>query len=803
MTTNGGAKLDALTPQQLFDQGDYHGAVDLLLKRVDVEPTDADRRLLAESLLKLDDPREITEALYYAQAIEEKDAVDYVLIGWCCIQLEDWDNASFALEQAQELGESAWTYYLLAVVYAEGRPRSEIDPETLDLIELHLRKAIAFPNCGLEAFLWLEKLQGTAPEGVRERIDILQTALQAHPDSATVRQRLAQSFIEELHEPEQGLRWLEPLLVAEDGGGYTNWLACTAWSSKGDNEKALEYLHRIPAGEGNLWRVLIESIFLNRLGRHREAATILEQAATFESQVFAIRALARLGLARAHLGAGQQDEAAQDVAQLAALCEERASDVLCEARGNGWGSWRISTQLDGVWVEFKGADFVFETCELLMSEMAEVLSQAGKGWLSYIQFCVRRAAGVQDIAPLLRAVEYVDHPAFNRDLITYYLVEAKDVVSAVRQHLASALRAYSAQNPETGFDPALAAFRYDDVEGQARPVTALDEKERAKIHHIGMASLCKCSDAGAVREVFIPFYRSFWRELLVEGAMYKELEQAADAILAAAPEARDEMFDYAFSLHKQGRLEHAEKAYRELLAADPEHVPTLHNLALTLRDQGALDEALALSNQAAGLAPEDELVTTLNQALREKHKERQAPMVVESVERREPGEPVEIEESGDGDDQTPAREVSKANGVVKPIFNSNREKRFYDVLIGAFPNYLVFPNMACSAIFDYERMKELLADADQFRHFLMAIVDFCVVSTIDYAPVVAFEIDSDYHDSPERIEKDSIKDQIFQLGGVPLIRWRPKGKQEDTDIKRDIISAVQQAQIGFEVNGGV
>ena len=41
------------TPQQLFDQGDYRGAADMLLERVESNPLDVDRRLLVKYYCRL------------------------------------------------------------------------------------------------------------------------------------------------------------------------------------------------------------------------------------------------------------------------------------------------------------------------------------------------------------------------------------------------------------------------------------------------------------------------------------------------------------------------------------------------------------------------------------------------------------------------------------------------------------------------------------------------------------------------------------------------------------------------------
>jgi Protein of unknown function (DUF2726) len=98
--------------------------------------------------------------------------------------------------------------------------------------------------------------------------------------------------------------------------------------------------------------------------------------------------------------------------------------------------------------------------------------------------------------------------------------------------------------------------------------------------------------------------------------------------------------------------------------------------------------------------------------------------------------------------------------------------------------------MALQTIFQYDRIKKLL-DAEEFRYFLMSQADFCVTSTANYLPIMAVELDSDYHDSPEQLERDAKKDRIFQLGGVPLLRLRSHGRPSDQGMRRDIVEAVQ------------
>ena len=143
---------------------------------------------------------------------------------------------------------------------------------------------------------------------------------------------------------------------------------------------------------------------------------------------------------------------------------------------------------------------------------------------------------------------------------------------------------------------------------------------------------------------------------------------------------------------------------------------------------------------------------------------------------------------------------SEPNISWKPIFNSRQEYTVYNILIGIFPNHLVFPNMALQTIFQYDRMKELLT-AEEFRYFLMSQADFCVTSTANYLPIMALELDSDYHDSPKQLERDTKKDQIFRLGGVPLLRLRPHGRPSIQEMRQDIVEAVQALREELSVTG--
>jgi hypothetical protein len=128
--------------------------------------------------------------------------------------------------------------------------------------------------------------------------------------------------------------------------------------------------------------------------------------------------------------------------------------------------------------------------------------------------------------------------------------------------------------------------------------------------------------------------------------------------------------------------------------------------------------------------------------------------------------------------------------AIKPVFNSQNEYKFYCEFVHLFPHHMVVPNMALQSVFRYEVMKGLLSSED-FRYYLMAQVDICIINLKDFRPRYAFEIDSVFHDSQEQMVRDDRKDRIFRVGGVPFIRMRPFGFTTDEDIRNEIVKAMR------------
>ena len=68
------------------------------------------------------------------------------------------------------------------------------------------------------------------------------------------------------------------------------------------------------------------------------------------------------------------------------------------------------------------------------------------------------------------------------------------------------------------------------------------------------------------------------------------------------------------------------------------------------------------------------------------------------------------------------------------------------------------------------------------------------MSVVNNYPVIAFEVDSAYHDSPEGLLRDERKNRVFALGGVPLVRLRPMGRATQEEVQTRIGEALREIQ---------
>lgn len=343
--------------------------------------------------------------------------------------------------------------------------------------------------------------------------------------------------------------------------------------------------------------------------------------------------------------------------------------------------------------------------------------------------------------------------------------------------------------------------------------------------------------------------------ILIKLEKWNDVVKCLEGYLKNNKESSELYFALAFAQSKLKQLDKAENSYRKYLKHYPNNVNGLYNLSIILDIKGKLEEAQELCNRAVTHAPDDEKIVKwrltikdkLGKLVKQKNKQedflKTAPerwyqvdqykrqllsalTVINGFEGWEhlskvsgidekyiPGHWRKLIELGMIVDSNEGYSINEhvadlvkrerlhsivtriihADSTVafKPIFNSRLEYLIYNLLIGLFPNHLVFPNMSLQSIFTYDRMKDILEKPDDFRYYLMSHVDFCITSTSNYLPIIAFELDSRFHDSSDQLERDDKKDRIFQLGGVPLLRLRALGRPTEQVMRQQIIESVR------------
>lgn len=138
------------------------------------------------------------------------------------------------------------------------------------------------------------------------------------------------------------------------------------------------------------------------------------------------------------------------------------------------------------------------------------------------------------------------------------------------------------------------------------------------------------------------------------------------------------------------------------------------------------------------------------------------------------------------------REVVRVNQnkFFRPIFYHESEINLYRVLNELFPQHFVFPNMDLKTIIDVSKIRGYL-ETDVLEYMFKAHVDFAIIDTTTYFPIIAFEKDSEYQDKEPQKSNAIKKNTIFQTSGLPLIRLRYSSAMDYERLKEEIKQATK------------
>ena len=101
---------------------------------------------------------------------------------------------------------------------------------------------------------------------------------------------------------------------------------------------------------------------------------------------------------------------------------------------------------------------------------------------------------------------------------------------------------------------------------------------------------------------------------------------------------------------------------------------------------------------------------------------------------------------------------------------SQQEREFLRAVRQFFPSLQAYPNMPLKNFIDIDKL-EATVPARVRQYAWLAQVDV-LLCTADEDPVAGIELDSMHHDTEEAAERDELKNMLFRLAGLPLVRIR-------------------------------
>jgi hypothetical protein len=109
-------------------------------------------------------------------------------------------------------------------------------------------------------------------------------------------------------------------------------------------------------------------------------------------------------------------------------------------------------------------------------------------------------------------------------------------------------------------------------------------------------------------------------------------------------------------------------------------------------------------------------------------------------------------------------------GYKKSLCASSQEREFLFAVRQYFPTLLAHPNVPLRNFLDLDAF--VLRLSDRHRAYARAAQVDVLLCTPDEDPVAGIELDSVHHDQEERAERDQLKNELFQVAGMPLVRLR-------------------------------
>jgi len=613
-----------VSPEQLIKNGDFPNAINVLRTQLIQEPSDERKRMLGNCYFHT---KEYTEAANTWLTLDAPTSIDFTNAGVAWLNEDEWEHARSALQRSLDLEEQAYPLYLQALaIKGDGQYYSLHGEERNNVMNL-LQKARTLDDCPADALLLLDDL--LHHDDSSDRTIFLQEAALLYPDHTELCLRYVRHLAYDTKDYIEALIVTEPLLLQTPPSQRA--LDCAVWSAYklGFFEDALAYANQLRSSSFWPYGPTIEQVkgdIYLAWGKTDEALACYEHETLRHD--FEAAFLGFFRIAKVWLVCNEHEKALAAALKGAALWLDYPNELGC-GRVLSHCSVSVGEADDhtDTCLHFS-SETVKEVCEVFLSADQEI-SVDKKGMLAYLLYRIYQETEPDDgehetiskIDDLLLTVAQGSfHPHMGENIASYY-AEKRDIARAIQVHLeyclwkCSALEQHRLKPPADEENHRLLArgWRFSEYDAEfscdQELLDSLSEAEREYCHTIAWEALqSHVTENDVVTSIFVPFFNSVWSDLLIAGNMDRAVVETAKLLIQFAIENKALWWLLAYHLYELEQLDEAERAYRRYLELSPNSASVLHNLSLIVEEKGALQEALALSQKAAALSPDDELI---------------------------------------------------------------------------------------------------------------------------------------------------------------------------------------------------
>lgn len=101
---------------------------------------------------------------------------------------------------------------------------------------------------------------------------------------------------------------------------------------------------------------------------------------------------------------------------------------------------------------------------------------------------------------------------------------------------------------------------------------------------------------------------------------------------------------------------------------------------------------------------------------------------------------------------------------------SQQEREFLRAVRQFFPSLQAYPNIPLKNFIDIDKLEATIPT--RARNYAWAAQVDVLLCSGDEDPVAGIELDSVHHDTEDAVERDELKNMLFKLAGLPLVRIR-------------------------------